>query len=107
MPRILRRERALDDLIEHWTYRATEVSPESADALLDQIERRLLLLASYPESGTRRDELRPGLRSIVLGKLVLLYHPLRDGIELVRVLHGARDLPTILADNDPDLPDES
>ncbi|GEM_PF-3471664 len=77
MPHILRRARALDDLIEHWAYRATEVSPESADALIDRIERRLLLLASSPESGTKRDELRPGLRSIALRILVLLSSPPR------------------------------
>ena len=100
MPRIIRRERALDDLAEHWSYRALELGEVSADALIDRIEKRLLLLAEYPESGTKRDELRPGLRSVALGKLVLFYNPLRDGIELVRVLDGRRDLPPILDDDD-------
>ena len=101
MPRILRRERAVLDLAEHWGYRASVQGIESADGLLDRIEARLQLLATFPESGTSRDELRPGLRSVVLGKLVLFYNPLKDGIELVRVLDGRRDLQTILAeDND-------
>jgi len=105
MPRIIRRDRALDDLAEHWSYRALELGPDSADALIDRIEKRLQLLAQYPESGTKRDELRPGLRSVVLGKLVLFYHPLRDGIELVRVLDGRRDLRPLLNEEDED--DES
>lgn len=100
MPRILRRERALDDLAEHWSYRALEYGEDSADTLIDRIERRLTLLADYPESGTKRDELRPGLRSVVLGKLILFYIPLRDGIELVRVLDGRRDLHTTLDEDD-------
>ena len=100
MPRIIRRERALDDLVEHWSYRALMVDEASADALIDRIEKRLLLLAEYPESGSKRDELRPGLRSVALGKLVLFYNPLRDGIELVRVLDGRRDLPAILDEED-------
>jgi toxin ParE1/3/4 len=100
MPRIIRRERALDDLAEHWSYRALAVDEASADALIDRIEKRLLLLAEYPESGSKRDELRPGLRSVPLGKLVLFYNPLRDGIELVRVLDGRRDLQPILDEDE-------
>jgi toxin ParE1/3/4 len=103
MPRITRRERALDDLAEQWSYRALEVGTENADALIERIEKRLRLLAEYPESGTKRDELRPGLRSVVLGKLVLFYNPLRDGIELVRVLDGRRDLQAIFAEEEDDV----
>jgi toxin ParE1/3/4 len=101
MPRILRRERAVLDLTEHWGYRASVQGIECADELLDRIEERLQLLATFPESGARRDDLRPGLRSVVIGKLVLFYNPLKDGIELARVLDGRRDLQTILEeDND-------
>lgn len=102
MPRIIRRERALDDLAEHWSYRALELGPDSADALIDRIEKRIRLLAEYPESGTKRDELRPGLRSVPLGKLILFYNPLRDGIELVRVLDGRRDIRAVLAEEEDD-----
>jgi toxin ParE1/3/4 len=102
MPRIIRRERALDDLTEHWSYRALELGPDSADMLIERIEKRLLLLAEYPESGAKRDELRPGLRRVPIGKLVLFYNPLRDGIELVRVLDGRRDLQAIFAEEEDD-----
>ncbi len=102
MPRIIRRERAIEDLLEHWSYRAIVAGEASADALIERIEKRLFLLAEYPDSGTKRDELRPGLRSVVLGKLVLFYNPLGDGIELVRVLDGRRDLPPLIDDEDED-----
>ena len=107
MPRIIRRERALEDLLEHWSYRATVAGEDSADALINRIERRLLLLAEYPESGTLRDELRPSLRSVPVGRLVLFYLPLRDGIELVRVLDGRRDLPPLLEDEDDEDEDDA
>ena len=100
MPRIIRRERALDDLTEHWSYRVLELGPDSADALIERIEKRIRLLTQYPESGTKRDELRPGLRSVPIGKLILFYNLLRDGIELVRVLDGRRDLKAILDEED-------
>jgi len=102
MPRIIRRDRAIDDLTEQWSYRALVRDAESADALIDRIERRLELLAHHPESGTSRDDLRPGLRFVSLGKLNLYYNPLRDGIELVRVLDGRRDIAAIFAEEEND-----
>jgi toxin ParE1/3/4 len=100
MARIIRRDRALDDLVEHWAYRGLTADVESADRLIDRIERRVQLLAEFPESGTKRDELRPGLRSVTLGMLNIYYLPLRDGVELVRVLDGRRDIQAILRDEE-------
>jgi len=42
--------------------------------------------------GRTRDELVPGLRSLPFGRYVIFYRALDDGSEIVRVLHGARDL---------------
>jgi toxin ParE1/3/4 len=39
-----------------------------------------------------RDELAAGLRSFPIGRYVLLYEVVIDGIALVRVLHSARDI---------------
>jgi toxin ParE1/3/4 len=43
--------------------------------------------------GAVRDELIPNLRSFPVGNYLIFYKPLPDGIEVLRVLHGARDLP--------------
>jgi toxin ParE1/3/4 len=43
--------------------------------------------------GRSREELAAGLRSIVLKPYVVFYRPLDDGIELIRILHGKRDVP--------------
>jgi len=40
----------------------------------------------------RDPELLDGLRSFPIGKYVIFYVPRSRGIEVVRVLHGARDL---------------
>ena len=36
-----------------------------------------------------------GLRSLPLGNYIIFYRPIDDGIEVVRILHGARDLPPL------------
>jgi toxin ParE1/3/4 len=43
--------------------------------------------------GAERSDLATALRSWPLDNYLIFYKPLPDGIEVLRVLHGARDLP--------------
>jgi toxin ParE1/3/4 len=66
--------------------------------MLDSIGEKLRLLAVTPAIGRERPELAPGLRSLPFGSYLLFYRVSDDGIDLVRVLHAARDLETIFHD---------
>jgi toxin ParE1/3/4 len=91
MPRLLKRPEAERDLEEIWWYIAQD-SPLSADRLLDRIQENCLALANFPLMGTSRDELIAGLRCQPVGNYLVFYFPLEDGIDIIRVLHGSRDL---------------
>ncbi len=91
MPVILRRLRVCDDLAEIWDYIADD-SIEQADAFIDRIDAVLHALAGQPMMGRVRDELVPGLRSFPIGRYVIFYESLPDGVAIVRVLHSARDI---------------
>jgi toxin ParE1/3/4 len=54
-------------------------------------------LAETPGMGRSREDLRPDLFSFPVGRHVLFYRPQPGGIVLVRVLHGARDLPALFS----------
>ena len=90
-PRILKRPLAEADLDDIWWYIAQD-NPEAADCLLDRIEERCRALARFPEMGASREELMPGLRSLPIGNYVVFYLQIEDGIEIVRVLPGMRDI---------------
>jgi toxin ParE1/3/4 len=45
--------------------------------------------------GRDRSDLAPKLRSSLVNPYVLFYLPLEDGIVIIRVIHGARDLPSL------------
>jgi toxin ParE1/3/4 len=45
-----------------------------------------------------REELAASLRSFPFGRYVIYYVPIEDGIDVVRVLHSARDIDTIFGD---------
>ena len=84
-----RAERDLDEIADH----VASWSLEAAERLIDQIQDRCRALASMPETGRLRNELAPGLRSAVVGRYLIFFRPAGSGIEVVRILHGARDLP--------------
>ena len=95
MPRLLKRPEAESDLDEIWWYIAQD-SPHNADRFLDRIQERCLALADFPQMGTSRDELKAGLRSQPVGNYLIFYFPLEDGVDIVRVLHGSRDIESLL-----------
>jgi len=82
---------ALSDLIGIWDFIADD-NEVNADNFLSSLESRLDMLAHQPRMGRARDELMNGLRSFPIGRYVVFYLAHSDGIEVVRVLHGARDL---------------
>ena len=96
MAKVLRKPQAEADLIEIWTYIAQD-SPTRADKLLDQFDEKSQTLAQSPFIGKARDELGPTIRSFPIGNYVLFYQPVEGGIEIIRVLHGARDIEALFS----------
>ena len=91
MARVRRSRLAAADLLELWVHIARE-DVAAADRLLDRIDAVCTKLAASPALGRSRDELAPGLRSFPVARYVIFYRAHQGGIELARVLHGARDL---------------
>lgn len=94
MPRVLKTPAAEQDLTEIGTYIAND-NPAAADRLLETVEGKLRLLAAFPFAGTSREEFAPALRSSPVGNYLIFYESIEDGIEVIRVLHGARNLRRI------------
>ncbi len=91
MAKIVKRPRAELDLLDIWGYIADD-SLDRADEFLDRLEGKLQALARNPGLGRRRDELLPGLQSFPLGNYVVFYQVIENGIDVIRILHGARDV---------------
>jgi toxin ParE1/3/4 len=80
-------QRDLDDI---WLYIAND-NPQAADEWLAKVEHRCRLLGDHPLLGQEREDLTPALRFLPVGNYLIFYVPLSDGVEIVRVIHGARD----------------
>jgi toxin ParE1/3/4 len=94
MPTVQRTRLANEDLVAIALHIA-QANPIAASDWLDTIEQKCRLLASMPEMGRLRPELAADLRSWAVGEYVIFYQPTFDGIVVVRVLHGSRDLPSM------------
>jgi toxin ParE1/3/4 len=70
-------------------------NPDAAVRLILLIREKCTLLAQQPGIGRDRSDILSGLRGFPVGNYVIFYQPTNDGIAVVRVLHGARDIPEL------------
>ena len=86
---------AENDLFEIWLYIA-ENSEDRADQLIHEIHSKANLFLTHPELGRSRPEVAEDTRSFPVGNYIIFYQDNSDGILILRVLHGARDLESLI-----------
>ena len=69
-----------------------EDNPDRALSFVAELEAKAAQATERPGSFPAREDIVPGLRSIVHGRYLLLFLELADEVRIVRVLHTARDL---------------
>ncbi|UVK47182.1 type II toxin-antitoxin system RelE/ParE family toxin [Mesorhizobium sp. AR07] len=78
-------------------------NPAAARRLIAGLRERCDRIEDTPRGGVSRSALWPGLRSIAFQRYVIFYTARGDEVRIERILHGARDIPTIFEEpsNDP------
>jgi toxin ParE1/3/4 len=82
------------DLIEIGDFIAQD-NPARALSFVAEIEAKMLQAAERPESFPARDDVHEGLRSVRHGRYLIFFLDAGNEVRIVRVLHGARDLPRV------------
>lgn len=89
----------------HWTDTAIEhlqaiyhyiakSSPDYALRVVDRLTRRSRQIAEFPLSGRVVPEIDlPQIRQVIEGPFRIIYHLQPDQIDIVAVIHGARESP--------------
>jgi toxin ParE1/3/4 len=91
MARIVRADAASRDLVTI-SERIAIDNPSAAFRWLEEIDKTLAVIALHPLIGERVDHIAKGVRRYCIGNYLLFYKPIDDGVELRRVLHGARQI---------------
>ena len=98
MPTYRLTHRAEHNLTEIWWYVAVD-SPTRADSLLHRLHQAFLTLADFPNIGVVwSPDSFPDVRRFPVGNYLIFYRAEEHGVSVLRVLHGRRDLQTILRD---------
>lgn len=83
-------EDAAGDIQEIFDFWREKTNPETASRLLDKIKERFSLISRYPRIGISRPEYGSQARCLIAGDY-LIYYQIKQRVEILRVLHGARD----------------
>jgi toxin ParE1/3/4 len=105
--RITKSVRARRDLLEHFVYIGRDSVP-AARRFLKAADKAMASLARMPQMGGRWASRNPALRELRVWSIrkfenyLIFYRPTPEGIEVLRVLHGARDIDTLLEGTSPE-----
>ena len=94
MAKVVKSPVAKRDLLEIWEYIADD-NLEAANRVLKQIDERCEKLLFFPSVGAPRDFLIQSIRSSSVGNYIIFYRRHDQDLEIVRVLHGARDIESL------------
>jgi plasmid stabilization system protein ParE len=87
---------ALDDLQLIRDFIALD-NIEAAERVIDQFFEAFEQLATWPKSGhVRTDLTSKDVRFWPVGSYLVVYRDHSEGIQIVAVLHGSRDVPSVL-----------
>jgi plasmid stabilization system protein ParE len=96
---------AADDLFEIWSYIARD-SVAAANRLEDAVYDACAFLAEGPWRGMVREEITQlPLRFWTVQAFpnyLIVYDPQSDPLQIIRILHGSRDLPATLGEATPE-----
>lgn len=95
MARIRIADLAGEDLEDIWQFVAKN-NAEAANKLIKEITGKFKLLRDQPQIGREEKRLFGTLRSFPVSHYIIFYKPFDNGVEILRILHAARDLDKIL-----------
>lgn len=94
MARVIRSHQAERDLEAILDYLDGQ-SAEAADRFASRFLLACELHAAHPLIGASAEEYAPNLRHFTVSNYAIFYRPIDGGVELIRIIHGARDIPKL------------
>jgi toxin ParE1/3/4 len=84
-------DQAIQDLDDICDYIAQQ-NPSAASNLFDAIRQKCRQIAEFLNMGKSYKRLSNELRGFVVSDYIVFYYPRPDGIDIVRIVSGYRDL---------------
>jgi toxin ParE1/3/4 len=101
-PEIAIRATARREIKAHGLYLEEHGGPDLTDRFLAAVQQSFETLASAPKAGVLCGFRKPALRRVRRWPVkdfenwLIFYIPRRNGVEIVHIIHGARDIQSLL-----------
>lgn len=76
-----------------------ETNVEAGERFFSEFNRKCQQLVAFPNSGKSYAKIRPDLRGVSLQGYIVFYRVLDDGIEILRVVSGRRNFPSLFEES--------
>jgi toxin ParE1/3/4 len=87
------------DLFALYDYIAQQAGNTVAGAYIDRVEAACLALETFPERGTRRDDIRPGIRTMGFERrATIVFRVIENGVVIIRIFYGGQNYERRLHD---------
>ena len=86
----------LEEIIDYFSSR----NIEAGERFINEFEKKCKYLANFPNMGRSYDDIKPALRGLPLAGYIIFYRIINDGIEIIRVVSGYRDLESLFLEDE-------
>jgi toxin ParE1/3/4 len=86
----------LEQIIDYFSNR----NIEAGERFINEFEKKCKNLANFPNMGRSYDDVKPSLRGLPLAGYIIFYRIVNDGIEIIRVVSGYRDLESLFLEDE-------
>jgi toxin ParE1/3/4 len=88
---------AAGDLVQVWKYLKEESGRAAADRMESLLREKFVFLSKFPAAGhSRRDLTAADVRFFPVFSFLIVYRPETKPLQVVSILHGGRDVESIL-----------
>jgi toxin ParE1/3/4 len=91
-------EPAVKDIEQIVNYIAKKAGLLQSEGFLTKLDDKFAKIVQFPNLGRRRDEILVGLRSLPIDNYLILYMPIDEDVEILRVISGYRDISALFAE---------
>ncbi len=73
-------------------------NPARAESFIEELYRKALNIGTAPLAYPKRSDFGPDLRTALHKPHLIVFRVTTNAVEIVRIIHGARDLPRLFED---------
>jgi toxin ParE1/3/4 len=86
----------LEQIIDYFSNR----NIEAGEKFINEFEKKCKNIANFPNMGRSYDDIKLSLRGLPLAGYIIFYRIIDDGIEIIRVVSGYRDLESLFLEDE-------